>query len=72
MDDNQFWVAIWRAIFGALIALILTIGGCCSFGAYQTRLALENGADPIKTACAMPTVTVQEATCIASILKESK
>jgi hypothetical protein len=53
MEENQFWLNVWRTVAAAFAALVLTIGGCT---ANQNRLVAEMvaaGADPIKAHCAI-------------------
>lgn len=40
MNDNEFYVAVWRVIGAIIVMLSLTIGGCHS---YQTKIYIENG-----------------------------
>ena len=70
MDDNQLWAHFWRSVFVFLAVTVATVGGCCSNTVYQTRIAMESGADPIKTACAL--TTMSETTCVTAILKTEK
>jgi hypothetical protein len=66
MDENTFWATFWRALFGAIAAIAISIGGCTANTVYQTRIAIEKGGDPIKIACALTTMT--ETNCVVATL----
>lgn len=53
MDENQFWLAIWRTAAAGLCLLALVIAGC---NANQSRVIEEmtrQGAHPLDAKCAI-------------------
>lgn len=54
MDENQFWIAIWKVIGAVVVAMTVSMGSCTANRHYQTRLLIENtGVDPIGAKCAI-------------------
>lgn len=48
MDENQFWITVWKIAGSVTVAITLTLGLCTANRHYQTRLLIENtGVDPI-------------------------
>ena len=65
MEENQFWLGIWRLVTLVLVAMI----GSCTYGMHDKRdkweKAVANGADPMVTSCALYDQTgVDQATCL--------
>jgi hypothetical protein len=48
MQENEFWVLIWKIIGGCFCVLVLTIGSCMGI----TNNAIINSPDPIASSCA--------------------
>jgi hypothetical protein len=65
MNENQFWVAIWRVIGAVVVAVTISIGSCTANRHYQTRMLIENtGVDPIGAKCAIEGDTDNMSVCI--------
>lgn len=55
MNDNQFWLGLWKVVAVALVLVVMSIGACSM---RQTKLsyeavtkAIERGVDPLDAAC---------------------
>lgn len=48
MNDNEFWIQVWKVVAGCFCVLVLTSGGCVMRG----NQLLANSSDPIALACA--------------------
>lgn len=65
MDENQFWIAIWKVIGAVVVMMTVSIGSCTANRHYQTRLLIENtGVDPIGAKCAIEGDTDNMSVCI--------
>lgn len=65
MDENQFWVAVWKVTGVIVVAMTVSIGSCTANRHYQTRLLIENtGTDPIGAKCAIEGDTGNMPVCI--------
>lgn len=51
MEDNKFWLGIWKTVAVCFCVLLLTISGCGINTNYTIETMVKNGADPIKVAC---------------------
>jgi len=51
MDENQFWIAVWRAVCAAVAAVAAVIGGCTAHDRYVVRDMVQHGANPIDASC---------------------
>lgn len=69
MDENQFWVSIWKIIAAAFVASMTVFGGCVGHTDYRIGQAIKDGADPIKAYCALSSNTT-DARCIAAVLSK--
>jgi hypothetical protein len=49
MNENDFWVVIWKIIGACFCILVLTVGGCVGY--IDTRII--NAPDPIAASCAV-------------------
>jgi len=61
MDENEFWVRVWKIVGAVVVTVILTAGGCTS---YRATLIAES-PDPIATACAVSDSTIDAACLVA-------
>ncbi len=65
MNENQFWIAIWKVIGAVVVMTTISIGSCTANRHYQTRLLIENaGVDPIGAKCALEGDTASLPVCI--------
>ena len=71
MDENTFWISIWRAVAAAICVLVVSIGGCVAHGQHLVSMAINNGADPIKAGCAINGIngSTSAAICAAAAVK---
>jgi hypothetical protein len=53
MDENQYWVAVWKTVATAFCMFVLTIAGCTVNSNLAVKQAIKDGADPIKAGCAI-------------------
>lgn len=54
MNDNEFWVKVWKVIAIILCVLIVSSAGCTANRHYQTRALIESGkADSLGARCAI-------------------
>lgn len=53
MDDNQFWLAIWRTVAAAFCVLIVSIGSCTSYQTHKVGEVIKGGADPLRARCGL-------------------
>ncbi len=53
MNDNEFWIRVWKYLTLITCVGIFSVLTNCQHTKYQIRKAVEVGADPIETACAM-------------------
>lgn len=52
MDENEFWIAVWRWIGLTLFGCVASVAGCVSNTNYQIRQEVASGKDPLAIACA--------------------
>ena len=71
MNENEFWVAVWRAVGLTFIGVSCVIAGCVSYESYVLSEALKQGADPMSISCAKPTART-EVVCALWVSKEKK
>jgi len=65
MNENQFWIAVWKILGTVAVAMTVSLGSCTANRHYQTRLLIENtGVDPIGAKCAMEGETGSLPVCI--------
>lgn len=63
MEENQFWIAVWRATAAVIAVIVMTIGGC---NVHQQRAVVhmvKGGSDPMRAACALGIAERSEARC---------
>lgn len=53
MEENEFWIAIWRVVGGCICAIALTVAGCSSYRTSKVAEAIASGADPIRARCGL-------------------
>ena len=65
MDNNQFYLNIWKFVVLFLCVAVVTGGGCTMNRVYQTRLLIENAkVSPIDAKCALEADVLSTAACI--------
>lgn len=52
MDENTFWSVVWKVIGVVASIVAVSIASCSANTNYQTRKAIEKGADPLLVSCA--------------------
>ena len=67
MEDNEFWVAIWKLIAIGLAFIVASISSCVSYDGYLTSKA----ADPIAYQCSRNAAQSQ-IQCMTVIAREKK
>ena len=53
MEENNFWVAVWRTVGATLVAIVAVIGGCSLYKTSAIKEMVLNGANPIDAACSV-------------------
>lgn len=53
MEENSFWLSLWKSVILGICILILCVTGNCQNSKYQLRKMIEAGTDPILAACAL-------------------
>jgi hypothetical protein len=70
MNDNDFFLGIWRTAGAVLCVIAISIAGCNGNRQYQTRLLIENAKiDPIEAKCALESDTLGSTACILKAMK---
>lgn len=52
MEENQFWLTVWKYVITGFVALVTVLAGSCQMTNYQIRRAIDAGAAPIAARCA--------------------
>lgn len=65
MDDNEFWIIVWKMVAISFVVVITTTAGCDSYRARLVRDAISSGVDPIKASCAINGMSVSTAVICA-------
>lgn len=71
-DENKTQRVVIYCLTSAFCVLVLTIGGCVSHGNDLTARAIQNGAAPINTVCAMSPSSIDAQICMAAALNASQ
>lgn len=53
MNDNEFWVVVWKCLATVVCIAILTIGGCTANKHRIIGEAIRAGSDPLLVGCAI-------------------
>lgn len=53
MEDNKYWVIIWKLVAASFIILTITVGACTIHQQIKITELVAGGADPIKAQCAI-------------------
>lgn len=69
MEDNKFWLSIWRTIAIVVCIAVISVTSCSINRQVLVSNAIEAGKDPISVKCALETNTALEPACV---LKASK
>lgn len=48
MNDNEFWISVWKLVTIGVCCLVLSISGCVVHSKYRIAKAIEQGANPIE------------------------
>ena len=62
MEDNKFWLVVWKLIVIVVCILIVTVGGCTVY----TNDKISKADDPIAYACA---TSGSHILCMAALAK---
>ena len=52
MDENVFWLNVWRAAIAGICVVVATMAGCSSYRTGQVADLIRKGADPMEVGCA--------------------
>ncbi len=52
MEENEFWLSLWKVVGVIVVAITLTVGGCVSHSNYRKIQAIELGATAFEANCA--------------------
>jgi hypothetical protein len=70
MEDNEFWIKIWKSIGAVVCVLIISVSGCTMNKQYQTRMLIENTkVNPIDANCAIEGYIDRSGPCILRAAK---
>lgn len=73
MDNNKYWLSIWKTAAVTLCVLIIASVGSCQSSKYQIRKAIEAGATPMEAACAFNHGNVSDGSlCAITLLSSDK
>ncbi len=64
MDENQFWLNVWKVITTGIFGVAAVVGGCVGHTDYRISEAIKAGGDPIATYCALSSATT-DVRCVA-------
>lgn len=65
MNDNEFWITVWKIIAITVCVITVSVGGCTANRQYQTRALIENAkVPPMQAKCAIEGEVLQHAPCI--------
>lgn len=53
MDEGEFWIALWRTVAAAVIAVVLITAGCSVHKQRVLEAMVEKGANPIDAKCSL-------------------
>lgn len=53
MEENKFWLAIWKIIAVTLVALTVSVSGCIYGKGQQVKSLIKSGTPPILAMCAI-------------------
>jgi hypothetical protein len=53
MDENTFWLNLWRAVIFGVCFLVACASGCVAYRADKAAELIKAGADPIRVACGL-------------------
>lgn len=71
MDDNQYWISVFKLIGAVLCVFILSMTGCTVNKQYQIRTLIENAkVDPIDAKCALDGDALGYTACIMLAAKK--
>lgn len=68
MENDKFWLAIWRAVIAGIVLFSAVVASCTSYSNALIASSIKGGADPIKAACAISSGT-DRAICAAAAVK---
>lgn len=53
MEENSFWLAVWKIVAWAIVGVSAVIGGCTAYESTLVAQMTERGADPVLARCAI-------------------
>lgn len=53
MEENTFWLAIWRTVAAAIFGIVAAVAGCSTVADYQVKELVISGVNPIAARCAI-------------------
>jgi len=70
MEENKYWITIWKLVAGTICVIIVSIGGCQSYQNKQIASLIATGIDPIKAACSISPQQMSREICAAVATKQ--
>lgn len=53
MNENEFWLGIWKVLGTVVVLITVSIGGCSSYATSKVSEAISNGVNPLEVTCAI-------------------
>jgi len=70
MDENKFWISLWKISATFLCVVVVVVAGCTANRQYQTRMLVENAkVSPIEANCALEADSLKTTACIMLVSK---
>lgn len=70
MNENVFWIKIWRTLALAAVLVVASLSGCVINQSYLVANMVEKGIDPIAASCAF--TDSSRAICVVLAAKNIK
>ena len=68
MDENKFWITVWKLVLIGFCVMILSFSGCTMHNNRIAERLVNQGADPVAVRCMLKDES-NNATCIMSGMK---
>lgn len=73
MNDNEYWVNIWKLAAIVLCVIVVSSIGSCQASKYQIRKAIEAGSTAMEAACAFDHGNVSDnSLCTITAINKNK
>lgn len=67
MNENEFWVAVWKVVAIAFVCAVASMSGCVAYQSEKASEMVKGGADPIDAGCSVGLLSSQ--TCIPAVIR---